>query len=165
MIAAAENLDLRLSEVKQHADNDQVHQQLLQTDPNGFPEHKSQLPLPLHPYWVMRDRLVIDDGLLVCGAKLVIPKSLRKSMMERLHHGHQGVNGTKNRARHEVYWPNIDQDLEKLVQSCAQCQEDLPSQPKESYIRHDQPDHAFQYVSADLGTYASRQYLIIVDHM
>ena len=41
---------------------------------------------------------------------------------QELHEGHPGVNGMKDLAHSFVWWPQLDSDLESLVQSCEECQ-------------------------------------------
>ena len=92
--------DLHLVELKQAAQTDNAYQELLRVIQHGFPQAKNDLPLAVRPYWSVRDRLAVDDGYALCGCRLVIPASLRKTMLERLHHdSHQGMTRTKQRAR------------------------------------------------------------------
>ena len=82
-----------------------------------------------------------------------------------LHEGHQGIERTKQRARRIVFWPGIDNDIDNTVRSCADCQRELLSLPKEPYIRHASPTRPFQVISADLATHAGQQFLVVVDHL
>ena len=115
----------------------------------GFPEHRSQLEPHLRPYWAVRDRLAVDDGLLLCGQRLVIPHSLRRDTLRRLHASHQGIERTKRRARQAVYWPSMDQDIANAVSTCQACQRYLPSQQKEPLMPEETPTRVFEAVSAD----------------
>ena len=62
---ATEVTDLRLSEIHQTADNDKEYSDLKQMILNGFPSEKAQVPVHLRSYWHMRDKLSIDDDLVV----------------------------------------------------------------------------------------------------
>ena len=84
---------------------------------SGFPGTKGELSDAMRPYWGVRDRLVVDDDLIVCGSRLVIPRDLRPDVLHSLHDSHQGINHTKTRARQTVYWPNIDNDVSNVVTS------------------------------------------------
>ena len=123
--------DVILDRIREAARADEAYQKLTEAVLHGFPEHKADLPSLIRPYWNIRERLSMDDGLLVCGARLVIPDSLRREVLDRLHDSHQGIARTKRRARQSVYWPNICQDIDNLVKSCRHCHERLPSLPKE----------------------------------
>ena len=64
-----------------------------------------------------------DDGLIVYGCRLFIP---RHEVLSQLHESHQGSVRTKSRARLIVYWHGLDNDLDNIVLSCKHCQERLP---------------------------------------
>ena len=126
----------------------------------GFPEHRSQLDPRLQPCWGVRDRLAMDDGLVVCGQRLVIPPSLRRAKLERLHASHQGIERTKRRARQVVYWPFLDSDITNFVGSCQACQRYPPSQQKEPLIPEETPTRVFEAVSAEYFAWAGRTFLV-----
>lgn len=132
---------------------------------NGFPEHRSQLDPRLRPYWGVRDRLAVDDGLVVCGQRLVIPPSLRRATLERLHASHQGVERTKRRARQVVYWPFLDSDIANHVGACPACQQYLPSQQKEPLMPEKTPSRVLEAVSADYFAWAGRTFLVYADRL
>ena len=157
--------DALLDRVREAASSDDSYKTVAETVLNGFPEHKAELPSPVHPYWNVRERLSVDDGLLVCGARLVIPHGLRREVLERLHDSHQGVERTKRRARQSVYWPNIDRDISNLVTSCRHCHERLPSLPKEPLMTDPPPTRVFQCVSADFFHHAGHTFLVYADRL
>ena len=64
---------------------------------------KSLTPEPLRQYWPVYDRLSVDDGLVVCGSRLVIPQRLRMTVLEALHASPLRKEKTKTRARQIVY--------------------------------------------------------------
>ena len=156
-------LNLRLEDVKQC--HDPESEMLYQFTQEGFPESKCDLPEILHPYWNVRHNLSLDDDLVVYGCRLVIPAPMRHTVLRYLHDGHQGKERAKQRARQVVYWPNIDRDIDNITRSCKECQKELPSLPKETYTRHQTPERPFQHISADFGTYAGQQFLIVVDNL
>ena len=119
----------------------------------------------LRSYWGVHDRLAVDGSLLVCGQRLLIPRSLRHETLVRLHASHQGVDRTKRRARQVVYWPGLDQDIANFVGSCESCQRHLSSQQKEQLILEATPARVFQAVSADYFSWAGRTYLVYVDRL
>jgi ribonuclease HI len=130
----------------------------------GFPESKKDLEPSLHPYWQIRHDLhVADDDLVLYGTRLVIPKALRQKIIQQLHFGHRGIVGTKNRARHTVYWPNIDSQIEQACRSCQLCEVDRPSQRKEPEIHYPTPGRCFEYLGTDLADIDGDKFLITVD--
>ena len=59
------------------------------------------------------DKLSVMEDSIMCGERIIIPKNLRKDILNILHSGHQGTTGMQARARDTVYCPGIDRDIEK----------------------------------------------------
>ena len=119
----------------------------------------------LHRFWNIRNELSVDDGIVLYGPRIIVPKSERREVLERLHDSHQGVDRTKRRARQSVYWPGISNDIATTVSSCDKCQERLPSQQREPMRAESPPSRAFEDVSADFFNYKGRDYLVYVDRL
>ena len=61
---------------------------------------KRELPPTVAIYYDIRDELVIQDGLLFRGDRLVAPKTLRKRIQaQTIHSNHQEKESTLRRAR------------------------------------------------------------------
>ena len=159
----ASGTDVRLDEVRRAALYDPEYQSLKRTVEEGFPQTKNDTPESIRRYWTVRDRLFVDDGLVVCGCRLVIPQELRKTVLAALHDGHMGKERTKSRARQVVYWPGMDADVENVTRSCLTCQAQLPSQQRETVLHHQPTQRPFQSLDLDFAEHAGRKYLIAVD--
>jgi len=54
-----------------------------------------------------------------CGAVgLLVPPLRHEQIIKELHDTHPGITSMKALAHSLVWWPNIDADLERMVQSC-----------------------------------------------
>ena len=42
----------------------------------GFPCEKKNLPTDLQEYWNYRDTLSIENGLLTCGSRIIVPQEM-----------------------------------------------------------------------------------------
>ena len=156
--------DETLEKVRAAAARDPEYIALKDTILTGFPDHRHDLQPMLRPYWSIRSMLTLDCDLIVYGPRLVIPQSLGRETLARLHDGHQGINPTKRRARQTVYWPGVDRDVENTVQSCCSCRRYVPSHPNEPLWQNDAPpSRVFESVSADYFHVAGRTYLVYVD--
>lgn len=155
--------DVMLDEVRKCSRIDQEYQMLLEAITKGFPEDNYELHPLVRPYANMKHLLCIDKDLIVCGQRLVIPKSMRKEVLRKLHSSHQGIEKSRRRARQAVYWPGINNDVENIVKSCTECQKLLPSHQKEPMIHDMLPKRAFQVVSADYFQHAGKEYIIYTD--
>ena len=55
-----------------------------------------------------------------CGAEgLLVPPPRHEQVMKELHDTQPGITLMKALALSLVWWPNIDADLERMVQSCS----------------------------------------------
>ena len=108
-------------------------------------------------------RRAVDEGLVLYGSRIVVPKNCRREVLERLHDSHQGIERTKRRARQSVYWPGINSDITNMVQACEACQERLPSLPKEPMQPDEIPTRVFESVSMDLFSHGGKHFLVYAD--
>ena len=154
---------LRLTDLRQRANEDYEYQQFKHYIHEGFPAQRRQLPDQCRRYWNVRNQLTVEDGLIVFGCRLLIPCTMRHSLLIQLHSAHQGSVRTKQRARQVIYWPGIDQDIDNVILQCKQCQETLPSQPREPLLAKPRPTRPFQEIAIDFCTYGGQQFLVIVD--
>ncbi|CAI2735531.1 unnamed protein product [Schistosoma spindalis] len=73
-------------------------------------------------YFSKRDELsTTPDGILCLNDRVVIPPSLRKSVLEDLHGGHLGVEKMKSLARLTCWWPEINADICRTANNCEKC--------------------------------------------
>ena len=129
----------------------------------GWPDHKAQCPVSAKPFWSVRHHLAEADGLLLYGDRLVVPFSLRQEVMAGIHDGHFGEVKCVLRAKSAVYWPGCDDQIRNMVAGCSTCQENRNRNPAQPLYPVPLPVHAFQRVSADIFTFESVNYLLLVD--
>ena len=51
----------------------------------------------------------------------MIPPTLCKELLDKIHEGHQGITKCRERARQSLWWPGLSRDLEELVRTCTKC--------------------------------------------
>ncbi len=61
--------------------------------------------------------------------KIIIPPQLRAMILEDLQSGHMGIDKMNSLARLTCWWPEIDADITRKVNSCDQCFHKIQSQP------------------------------------
>ena len=130
----------------------------------GWPEARSEAPSPSRPYWNYRDELSIEDGLIVKGESIVIPASMTKEILEKLHAAHQGREKMKLRARSAAFWNGINKDIDQTASHCTECQKAQPRQTREELEPTDIPPYAWHTVGADLFFLDNADYLIVPDY-
>ena len=77
----------------------------------GWPIDHRMLPCELHTFWNYREDLSMENGLITKGARLVIPSTLRRKVLEQIHEGHLGIEKCMLKARDSVFWPGISNDI------------------------------------------------------
>ncbi|KAL5517029.1 hypothetical protein EMCRGX_G002494 [Ephydatia muelleri] len=82
---------------------------------------KKKLPGPVRAYSHVSAELTVVKGLLMRGARIVIPESMRPEMLKKIHEGHQGITKCRERAHQSVWWPGLSKHIEELVQRCPTC--------------------------------------------
>ena len=99
--------------IAQETAKDQVLSKVQCYTKEGWP---SKLADEMKQFKKLEDSLVVESGCLFYGARLIIPDKLRPQVLELLHLGHFGMQWMKQLARSVVYWPHIDDDIEKSRQ-------------------------------------------------
>ena len=153
----------RLNDIRIATDSDCVLQQLKQIILQGWPVHKSAIPSELVAFFDFRDELTVQDGIILRGDRVVIPKCLQSDMKQRVHAGHMGINSCLRRARDLIYWPGMSRDIRQYVQACHVCATYPDKQPPETLRRHEVPERPWQKVASDIFTFCDRNYLVTVD--
>lgn len=72
-------------------------------------------------FHIEQNEFSLQQGVQMRGHRVVIPKQIRKTVLNELHVGHFGVVKMKGLARGICWWPNIDSAIEKLVNACTSC--------------------------------------------
>ncbi len=151
--------DPMLEEVRQHSLNDTEYQEIRRY----LAKEGGDVSANIHMYKTVLDEISQDNQLLMKGHRIIIPKTLRKEILKRLHSSHQGIDRTLRRARQTVYWPGITADVKSTVRACEACMRYSPSQAKEPLQRDPLPTRIFEEVAADLCEYKNEYYLVVVD--
>ena len=106
--------------VSKETSKDPVLAAVMRYTTEGWPHNKETIGAE---YKKMADSLSVTEGCLMYGARLVIPLSLQRQVLQILHLGHFGMERMKKLARTAVYWPRIDADIEETCQQCTSCAE------------------------------------------
>ena len=127
----------QLQRIKDIATSDPVMTALRDTIRMGWPPTKSAVPEIVHPYFDIRDELIIQGDLVFKGAQLVIPVPLRKEMLSMAHASHIGVEGCIRRARETMYWPRISTEMKEYIAKCDICMSHRAMPGKEPIMQHE----------------------------
>ena len=131
---------------------------------DGWPNHRSDLPQSVTPYFTYRDELTVQDGIVLRGERVVIPTSMRPEIIQKVHAGHMGINSCLRRARELVYWPGMLSEIRQFVETCDACATFYAKQTPETLHMSPAPSRPFQKVGTDLFSINEKNYLITVDY-
>ena len=90
--------------IQQGRDSDICQLKMYVTE--GWPR-KDQVTGMIRSYYKYRDNLKIDKCILVYDDRIVVPKQVRKWVLQAIHEGHQGIGKCVARAREAVWWPGL----------------------------------------------------------
>ena len=117
---------------------------------SGWPSHKPKGELG--KYWNCQGEMSLSDDLLLYGARIVVPKSMREETLQKIHQGHQVIQRCCLRVKNSVWWP-------ALVKSCPECQKSVTI-PKQPMIKSPFPSYPWEKVASDLSRFVEIQKLI-----
>jgi hypothetical protein len=150
--------------IQKETERDKLLQQLSEVIKNGWPKDVTEVPESVRPWWTFRDELAILDGVVYKGPRVVIPTSMHRDMLKRLHVSHQGLEATIRRASQSMFWQGLAVDVKQQIANCKACRRDAPEQKKETLLSHAVPNKPWRKVGMDIFTHSSINYLVIVDY-
>ena len=116
------------------------------------------------PYHSRKLELSIQDGCLLWGSRIIVPKQGREQLLLLLHVGHPGISKMKGLARSHVWWPHIDADIEAQVKQCNQCQSSHSSPPIVPMHAWKWPEHPWEHIHIDYaGPFMGKMFLLVID--
>ena len=65
----------------------------------GWPKTIKEVPIEVQKYWTFCEELMIEDGLILKGTRIIIPDKKREEILKLIHKGHLGLNKCKMRAK------------------------------------------------------------------
>ena len=133
----------------------------------GWPKAIKEVPNEIQKYWTFHEELMIEDGLILKGMRIVIPDKKREEILKQIHEGHLGLNKCQMRAKETVYWPGLNEQLEQLILNCQLCLKYSRSKDKinlHTALGHGVPPVPWHKLATDIFHYESQPYLLIVNY-
>lgn len=155
--------DERKIEFQNETEKDETLRKIKEYCRDGWPNNKNNCPESIRYYYKLKNDILLDDNILFFNDRIIIPKTMRKMITDKLHEPHFGINKTLQRAKSSVFWPNISNEIEQTVTHCRTCQENAPKNQKEPLIPHDIPNAPFEKTACDILDFKSQSYLAVVD--
>ncbi|XP_030031283.2 uncharacterized protein K02A2.6 [Manduca sexta] len=155
--------DKKLKEIIEETAKDEKLVKIIKYIREGWPENKWQVESEIKCYYSYRDELGEWEGLIVKGNQIVIPKSMRKEILGKIHYAHLGIEKCKQLARKTIFWPNMSKEIEDLIQNCDTCKSFQNRNRKEEMIEKEIPEGPWQIVATDIFFLYRNPYILVVD--
>lgn len=115
-------------------------------------------------FGIEQSEFAIQNGCLLRGIRVYVPRTLRERVLKELHSTHFGMTRTKSLARGFCWWMGIDHDIEIMISNCADCQSVRPEPVKVLPHPWEPATEPFQRVHADFaGPFLDSYFFIVVD--
>ncbi|XP_049880164.1 uncharacterized protein K02A2.6-like [Pectinophora gossypiella] len=153
-----------LKTIKEETEKDLLLKTVCHYYKNGWLNNKKQVDGMVKAYWSVHTELHVVNGIIFRNDRVVIPASLRKEMLRRIHEGHMGIEKCQRRARGVMWWPGMSADIERVVASCEACARHRAALPRQPLQPHAVPDRPWQVLAADIFEIRDKRYLLVVDY-
>ncbi|KAK3737378.1 hypothetical protein QZH41_011513, partial [Actinostola sp. cb2023] len=130
----------------------------------GWPLERKDLPTQITQFFSIRDELVVQDGVIFKGQRVVIPHVLRKEMKQIIHSSHLGAESCLRRAREVIFWPGMSAEIKEMIVACEICRTYETSPQRETLMPHATCTRPWEQIDVDLFTLDNKDYLITVDY-
>ena len=89
----------------------------------------------------------------------------KRSTLDRIHSGHQGIQRSLEKAREYVFWVNYTRHIKETTEKCTLCQEISTTLSTErfKYIST-VPPHPWHTLGTDLFYYKKQDFIVIIDY-
>ena len=101
----------KLGQIRRATTDDEELHMAIQFTQHGWPKYAQDVPIGLRPLYEARNHLSIAEELLVYDDRIVVPKSMRQEILDRIHDGHPGIVKSRERAKMSVWWPGLSGEI------------------------------------------------------
>lgn len=107
-----------------------------------------------------------DDGLLIKGHMIVLPRTLRLRAIRIAHATHMGKTSTISLLKQYVYWPGLTADVENVLNQCEECKIMRDHHQAAPMKRVEIPDGPWEHIAIDFYDAPSigAKLLVVVDY-
>ncbi|XP_050679665.1 uncharacterized protein K02A2.6-like [Leptidea sinapis] len=147
-------------EVRKATEKDTVLRQVLTNIKAGWSLYCQQDELK--SFFARRQELYVEGGCIMWGYRMIIPQTLRSTILKELHSSHQVVK-MKSEARSFVWWPHIDRDIE-VSQLCMICAAEGSAPPRVTSQPWPYCSEPWSRLHMDfLGPYEGKTFFVLID--
>ncbi|XP_055715629.1 uncharacterized protein K02A2.6-like [Phlebotomus papatasi] len=161
---AASHLPVDFKMVLRASQNSPVLQEVARYITGGWPSSRNSIQSrEVSKFFRIRDALSLIKGCVFYRERLVIPEAFRVKILKQLHQAHPGMARMKSLARGYVFWPGMDEDIERLVRNCQECATASKTPVKSHLSSWPLSSCPWQRIHVDYAKYKNEYFLLIVD--
>ena len=153
-----------LHRIQEETKKDETLMCLIQQCKIGWPDNINDVKNCIKPYTTYKNEITTTDNLVLKQNRIIIPKSLQREMLHRLHETHQGVVKTKQLAKEYMHWPGMAQQIEDKINRCDLCQQFRNAQHNEPMISHKIPNTPYDKLGVDLFEINNKHFILVIDY-
>ena len=147
--------------IRAWTERDPLLSRVLQFVQNGWPEIVDEDSLK--PFWSKSLELSCQEGCILWGNRVVIPKSGRTEVLHVLHDSHPGETCMKRLAYMFVWWPG-HRILKTKFKKCTECQKIRPTPPVAPLMPWKWPSQRWTRVHINFaGPFLNHMLFILID--
>uniref|UniRef100_A0A1I7XH92 RNA-directed DNA polymerase n=1 Tax=Heterorhabditis bacteriophora TaxID=37862 RepID=A0A1I7XH92_HETBA len=156
-------LPITATQIQKATRNDKLLSRIMEfTIEGNWP--KITMDSPEWCFFNRRESLSTIQNCLFFGHRIVILGSFQRRVLLTLHEGHPGMSRMKMLARSHVYWPHIDNHIEKFVRNCSRCVAASKNPRKAELNSWPNANEPWARIHIDFaGPLEGRSYLVVVD--
>ena len=156
--------DQRLQEIQDETEKDETLQILKSVILQGWPAERNAALAQETPYYSIRDKLSVQDGLVFRRERVVIPKALCGDMKHRIHSPHMGAESCLRHAWECIFWPGMNAEIKEMIAACETCRKYERSQPNQPLMPLETASRPWERIGVNLFTFDNWEFLITVDY-
>lgn len=156
--------DAKLKAIQEETAIDKCLQEVSLYCQQGWPNSKTQCTAQTKPYFNIRDELSVCRGVVFRGPRIVIPLSMKKDLLKKIHEGHFGFEKCYRMARDVMFWPNFRTDIKNVVENCEICLKHKNRPPRQPLLQHEPISVPFGKVAVDLADFDNKKLIVLVDY-
>lgn len=149
-----------VDKIRQEAENDQICQKI----ENGWPKNQKMVDKMVVPYFKVKNDLTILNNVILKGNQILVPSSLRRTILNAMHEGHMGIQRCQSLARQTVYWPNMYNDVSNVVNNCEICLKYRNSNSRSEIMPHEFNSIPWFKLGSDIFEFKGQQYLMVIGY-
>ena len=162
-IANVTRANINWNQIKVACLDDPTMIELACTIQRGWPETGKELSEDVKPYFPYRYILHIVDGVIFLQDRIVVPKGLRQTFLQKIHDAHLGIVKSRLLGCTLMYWPNWNNDVETTCQTCDLCRENqsMPANIPKFQVKANYPGEIY---GVDVADIQGKPHIILVDY-